>query len=128
MTLLCLSRYSTVERGSSVVECRTRNQVSPSSNPPLVPFRRFIHVNPPSFVRSLRHFDIAENLRPGDENLRHLAVTSRFKKCAHRSKVGEIIMWLARMRDYILGLYIFYARSFPDPTYFSHHDHANMKA
>ena len=25
-----------------------------------------IHVNPPSFVRSLRHFGIAENLRPGD--------------------------------------------------------------
>ena len=32
------------------------------------------------FVRSLRHFGIAENLRPGDENLRHLTVTSRFKK------------------------------------------------
>ena len=30
----------TVERGSSVVECRTRNQVSPDSNPPLLPFRR----------------------------------------------------------------------------------------
>ena len=29
-----------VERGSSVVECRTRNQVSPDSNPPLLPFRR----------------------------------------------------------------------------------------
>ena len=28
------------ERGSSVVERRTRNQVSPGSNPPLVPFRR----------------------------------------------------------------------------------------
>ena len=28
------------ERGSSVVECRTRNQVSPGSNPPLLPFRR----------------------------------------------------------------------------------------
>ena len=27
-------------RGSSAVECRTRNQVSPGSNPPLVPFRR----------------------------------------------------------------------------------------
>ena len=35
-----------------------------------------IHVNPPSFVRRLRHFGIAENLRPGDENLRHLTVTS----------------------------------------------------
>ena len=29
-----------VERGSSVVEHRTRNQVSPGSNPPLLPFRR----------------------------------------------------------------------------------------
>ena len=29
-----------VERGSSVVECRTRNQVSPGSNPPFLPFRR----------------------------------------------------------------------------------------
>ena len=29
-----------VERGSSVVERRTRNQVSPGSNPPLVPFQR----------------------------------------------------------------------------------------
>ena len=29
-----------VERGSSVVECRTGNQVSPGSNPPLLPFRR----------------------------------------------------------------------------------------
>ena len=28
------------KRGSSAVECRTRNQVSPGSNPPLVPFRR----------------------------------------------------------------------------------------
>ena len=39
-----------------------------------------IHVNPPSFVRSLRHFGMAQNLRPGDENLRHLTVTSIFKK------------------------------------------------
>ena len=31
---------STVERGSSAVECRTRNQVSPGSNPPLLPFLR----------------------------------------------------------------------------------------
>ena len=30
----------TVERGSSVVERRTRNRVSPGSNPPLAPFRR----------------------------------------------------------------------------------------
>ena len=28
------------ERGSSLVECRTRNQVSPGSNPPLLPFGR----------------------------------------------------------------------------------------
>ena len=34
------SYYSFMERGSSAVECRTRNQVSPGSNPPLVPFRR----------------------------------------------------------------------------------------
>ena len=33
-------RQANVERGSSVVECRTRNRVSPGSNPPLVPFRR----------------------------------------------------------------------------------------
>ena len=30
----------TVERSSSVVECRTRNRGSPGSNPPLLPFRR----------------------------------------------------------------------------------------
>ena len=29
-----------VERGSSVVERRTRNQESPGSNPPLLPFGR----------------------------------------------------------------------------------------
>ena len=29
-----------MERRSSVVECRTRNRVSPGSNPPLVPFGR----------------------------------------------------------------------------------------
>ena len=34
------SLLSSMERGSSAVECRTRNQVSPGSNPPLVPFRR----------------------------------------------------------------------------------------
>ena len=28
------------ERGSSAVECRTRNQMSPGSDPPLLPFRR----------------------------------------------------------------------------------------
>ena len=40
-----------VERGSSVVECRTRNQVIPGSNPPLLPFRRlgifFLSINAP---------------------------------------------------------------------------------
>ena len=39
-----LAAYDTVqhrlmERRSSVVECRTRNQVSPDSNPSLLPFR-----------------------------------------------------------------------------------------
>ena len=32
--------YSYMERGSSVVECWTRNQVSPGSNPPVLPFGR----------------------------------------------------------------------------------------
>ena len=32
--------FSYIERGSSVVECRTRNHVSPGSNPPLLSFRR----------------------------------------------------------------------------------------
>ena len=32
--------YSIVERGSSLVECQTRNRVSPGSNPPLLPFRK----------------------------------------------------------------------------------------
>ena len=36
--LVGLSLY--VESGSSVVECRTRNKVSPGSNPPLLPFGR----------------------------------------------------------------------------------------
>ena len=31
---------TSVERSSSVVECRTRNRESPGSNPPLLPFRR----------------------------------------------------------------------------------------
>ena len=35
-----LNPQVSMERGSSVVECRTRNQVSPGSNPPLLPFRR----------------------------------------------------------------------------------------
>ena len=36
----CSHQACFVERGSSVVECRTRNQVSSGSNPPLLPFRR----------------------------------------------------------------------------------------
>ena len=35
-----VERGSYVERGSSMVECRTRDQVNPGSNPPLLPFRR----------------------------------------------------------------------------------------
>ena len=35
-----LGRQHCLERGSSVVECRTRNRVSPGSNPPLIPFGR----------------------------------------------------------------------------------------
>ena len=34
------SREHASNSGSSVVGCRTRNQVSPGSNPPLLPFRR----------------------------------------------------------------------------------------
>ena len=34
------SSFEALERGSSLVECRTRNRVSPGSNPPLLPFRR----------------------------------------------------------------------------------------
>ena len=37
---VCVYVCMYVERGSSVVECRSRNQVSPGSNPPLLPFRR----------------------------------------------------------------------------------------
>ena len=37
--VICGRRYR-VERGSSVLEHRTRNQESPGSNPPLLPFRR----------------------------------------------------------------------------------------
>ena len=37
--LVCLL-VSSMERGNSAVDCRTRNQVSPGSNPPLLPFRR----------------------------------------------------------------------------------------
>ena len=33
------TKRTVVERGSSAVECRTRNQVSPGSNPSLLPFR-----------------------------------------------------------------------------------------
>ena len=40
-----------MERGSSAVECRTRNQVSPGSNPPFLPFRRLgifvLYIDPP---------------------------------------------------------------------------------
>ena len=38
----CMVMWSAeaVERGISVVECRTRNQVSPGSNPSLLPFRK----------------------------------------------------------------------------------------
>ena len=43
-----------VERGSSAVECRTRNQVSPGSNPPLLPFRRLgifvLSIDAPSWL------------------------------------------------------------------------------
>ena len=38
MVALPVSFY--MERGSSVVERLTRNDVSPGSNPPLLPFRR----------------------------------------------------------------------------------------
>ena len=47
---------------------------SPATHPSRV--RTYIHVNPPSFVR---HFNFAENLRHGDENLRHLTVTAEKK-------------------------------------------------
>ena len=40
LCLLPLCRAMHMERASSVVECRTRNQVSPGSNPPLLPFGR----------------------------------------------------------------------------------------
>ena len=32
--------FTFMERGSSVVECQTRNQVNQGSNPPLLPFPR----------------------------------------------------------------------------------------
>ena len=38
--LFVFNSYTVVVRGSSVIECRTRNQVSPCSNPPLLPFGR----------------------------------------------------------------------------------------
>ena len=37
---MVLQSSHNMERGSSVVECRTRNQVSPGSNPALLPCRR----------------------------------------------------------------------------------------
>ena len=47
----------TQEHGSSVVECRTRNQVTPGSNPSLLPFRRL-----GIFVLSISLSCINENL------------------------------------------------------------------
>ena len=38
--VLTVKKLGTVISGSSVVECRTRNQVSPGSNSPLLPFGR----------------------------------------------------------------------------------------
>ena len=38
--ILCDAGY--LERGSSAVECRTPNQVSPGSNLTLLPFRRLV--------------------------------------------------------------------------------------
>ena len=38
--VLLHARVLTLERSSSVVECRTRNRESPGSNPRLLPFRR----------------------------------------------------------------------------------------
>ena len=76
-----------------------------------------IHVNPPSFVRSLRHFCIAENLRPGDENLRHLTVTPRFKKtaCIFGNQFGKrnIIFTSFRHFDFVsplVHIYLWVAR------------------
>ena len=40
----CAEVYNyNVERGSSVVECRTRNQVSPGSNPPFATVSKIEH-------------------------------------------------------------------------------------
>ena len=39
-TQLHLATLHGLERGSSAVECRTRNHVNPDSNPPLLPFRK----------------------------------------------------------------------------------------
>ena len=40
MRMFRITFVAFVERSSSAVECRTRNQESPSSNPALLPFRR----------------------------------------------------------------------------------------
>ena len=48
-----------MERGSSEVECRTRNQVNPGSNPPLLEFRRlgvFILYWPPSWLICINEY------------------------------------------------------------------------
>ena len=39
-SILVDCRYWFIDRGTSVVECQTRNQVSPGSNPALLPCRR----------------------------------------------------------------------------------------
>ena len=59
-----------MERDSSAVECRTHNQVSPGSNPPLLPFRSFGHFRSlhwcPSWLSCLNEYlaiDSGENVR-----------------------------------------------------------------
>ena len=54
MTLLCLSRYSSIY-GIYLFFRDSTKYIG-------------LHVNPPSFVRSLRHFGIAENLRPESQS------------------------------------------------------------
>ena len=76
-----------------------------------------LHVNPPSLVRSLRHFGIAENLRPRDKNLRNLTVTSRLKKIAYLVAINcEKQTNFHAFATFCLHILQFYARSFP--TYF----------
>ena len=73
-----------------------------------------MHVNPPSFVRRLRHINFAENLRHGDENLRHLTVIAE-KKFTYNFFILNIkngtnfsfrfdILVLSRTRDLHPGL------------------------